>query len=472
MLGADLHFLELAQRPQAHVEDGFRLDVGELEGPHELGLRLVLLADDADHLVEVQVGDQIAAEHFEPVGDLGEAVVRPADQYVAAMVEPLAKNVGEAVHHRHPARAQDVHVEREPVLQIGELEQRFHQQRRIDGAALRLEHDADVFRRFVMDVGEQRQLARRQQLGDLLDQPALGHQIRDLGDDRDPGAPALILRMPLGADPERAAAGAIAFDDGLVALDEHAAGREIRPFDFLYKGFDRRIGKLNHMQRGVAQLGGVVRRDRGGHAHRDARGAVGQQVREGTGQDDRLAFLAVVGLAEIDGVLVDAVEQKLGDGGEPRLGVAHRRGVIAVDIAKIALPLDERIAHREILGQTHHRVVDRLIAVGVELTHDVADDAGALLEAGIRIKLQKPHREEKPPVHGLQPVAHIRQRTVHDRRQRIGQIALLERLAQVDRLDTAFGAALGRRRGRVFGHGYELAEAFESGKEFFAQRAL
>ena len=45
--------------------------------------------------------------------------------------------------------------------------------------------------------------------------------------------------------------------------------------------------------------------------------------------------------------------------GQPRLGVAHGRGVIAVDVAEIALPVDQRIAHGEILRQTHQRVVDR-----------------------------------------------------------------------------------------------------------------
>ena len=43
---------------------------GELERLHQHRLRLVLGADDLDDLVEVEIGDQIAAEHFEPVLDL------------------------------------------------------------------------------------------------------------------------------------------------------------------------------------------------------------------------------------------------------------------------------------------------------------------------------------------------------------------------------------------------------------------
>jgi hypothetical protein len=41
----------------------------------------------------------------------------------------------------------------------------------IDGAALRLEHEADVLGALVAHVVEQRQLLLDEQLGDLLDQP-------------------------------------------------------------------------------------------------------------------------------------------------------------------------------------------------------------------------------------------------------------------------------------------------------------
>ena len=74
----DLHFLELAQIAQPHVEDGVGLHVGELERLHQHGLGLVLAADDLDHLVEVEIGDEIAAEHFEPMLDLAEAEIRRA----------------------------------------------------------------------------------------------------------------------------------------------------------------------------------------------------------------------------------------------------------------------------------------------------------------------------------------------------------------------------------------------------------
>ena len=91
VLLADLHLLELAQIAQPHVEDGVGLHVGELEGLHQDGLRLVLVADDLDDLVEVEIGDQIAAEHFEPMLDLRQAVVRAPQQHLAPVGEPFAQ---------------------------------------------------------------------------------------------------------------------------------------------------------------------------------------------------------------------------------------------------------------------------------------------------------------------------------------------------------------------------------------------
>ncbi len=69
-----------------------------------------------------------------------------------------------------------------------------------------------------------------------------------------------------------------------------------------------------------------------------------------------------------------AVEQVLGDARQAGLGVAHGGRVIAVDVAEVALAVDQRIAHGEILGETHERVVDRLVAVRMVLADHVADD--------------------------------------------------------------------------------------------------
>ena len=98
-------------------------------------------------------------------------------------------------------------------------------------------------------------------------------------------------------------------------VDDDAAGREIRSRHEVEEVVALGIGMLDQMERGVAQLGGIVRRNGGRHADRDALRAVGEQVRERARQHDRLVFGAVIGRAEIDRVLVDAVDA---GGGPPR----------------------------------------------------------------------------------------------------------------------------------------------------------
>jgi len=157
-----------------------------------------------------------------------------------------------------------------------------------------------------------------------------------------------------------------------------------------------------------------VGRDVGGHADGDALGAVDQQVREAGRQHQRLApALVVVGL-EVDRILVDVLEQGLGGARQPRLGVAHGRRRIVVHGAEVALPVDELEAHGEVLRHPHQRLVDRAVAVRVVGAHDVADDVGRLPERLVGIVAALLHRPENPAVDGLQPVAHVGQRTRHD----------------------------------------------------------
>ena len=179
-------------------------------------------------------------------------------------------------------------------------------------------------------------------------------------------------------------------------------------------------------------------RNAGRQADRDSGRPVGEQVGEGRRQHHRLAVAAVVGLAEVDRVLVEAVEQRLRDRREPRLGVAHRRGVIAIDIAEVALPFDQRVARGEGLGEPHQGVVHRCIAVRMVLADHIAHDPRALLEARVGVQFQRPHRIQQTTLDWLEPVAHVWQRARGDGGERVGKVALAQRIAERHGLDRAF----------------------------------
>ena len=168
---ADLDLLEPAQGAQPHVEDRLGLHLGQVPAGHHLGLRVVALADDADHLVEIDIDDDLAAQDLHAAGDRGETVAAAPLQHDPAMVEKGLQRLLQVHHPRHAERVEHIEVERHPDFELGQPEQLLHQHFGIDVAGLRLEDEADILGRLVADVGEQRQLLLFEQGRDLLDQP-------------------------------------------------------------------------------------------------------------------------------------------------------------------------------------------------------------------------------------------------------------------------------------------------------------
>ena len=119
-----------------------------------------------------------------------------------------------------------------------------------------------------------------------------------------------------------------------------------------------------------------MRRDVGGHAYRNAIGAVDQEVGEASGQHLRLfQRLVVVGL-EVHGFLVQVPQQLHGRLVKARLGIAHGGGGVTVNGAEVAMAVHQGHPHAEVLSKANHGVVDGGVAVGMVLTHAVAHGTG------------------------------------------------------------------------------------------------
>ncbi len=335
---AQFHFLQPPQAAQAHVEDrlglhfaefaltrrgrpviGFRARTLELAPPflaHQRIARAVVIADDVDHPVEVQIGDDEAFQHLEPVVDLVQPVLAAALQDLTPVVEEGAQHLAQAADLWRAAVDQHVHVQAEADLQIGDAHQHAHHLFGIDVLGPRLQHDADVIGGFVAHIGQQRHLFQLDHLGQLFDQLGFCHLIGDLGDDHLPDTARQLFDLPARAQSETAAPGAIAFQHRRPRLDDHPAGGKIGAGD---QADQRVIGQrrvADQRLTGGDQLIQIVRRDVGRHAHRDPAGPIGQQVRKGGRQHDGFFQRAIVIGAEIDGILGQPVQQRLGGGGQ------------------------------------------------------------------------------------------------------------------------------------------------------------
>jgi hypothetical protein len=174
----------------------------------------------------------------------------------------------------------------------------------------------------------------------------------------------------------------------------------------------------------------MMRRNVGRHADGDPGGPVDEQIRDASGQHDRLGLRAVVVRPEVHRSLVDLFEHLVGETREAALGVSHGRRAVAVERPEIAGPVDERIAERKGLRHADERLVERGVAMRVIAAHHVADDLGALAMLGIRGQILLPHRVEDAALYRLEAVAHVRQRTRRDDRERVIQVAALCRFMQ------------------------------------------
>ncbi len=170
LLLADLHLLELREMAQPGIENLLGLLVRELEALHQHRLRLVLAADDADHLVEIEIDDEQAFEDVQPPADLVQAVLQAPRDGGDAELEPFREDGLEPHHARAAIEADDVEIDAVIALEIRGREQVVHHLHQIDAVRARHEHEAHriLVIGLVAQVFDHRQLLRAHLLGDLL----------------------------------------------------------------------------------------------------------------------------------------------------------------------------------------------------------------------------------------------------------------------------------------------------------------
>ena len=387
--------------------------------------------DDADELVDVGQRHRQALEHMPALARLAQLVHRAARHHLAAVLQEDLQQELQVAQARLTVDQRD-HVHAEAVLQLRLLvEVVEHDLGHF--AALELDDHAHAgLVRLVLDVADALDLLLVDELGDALEQRLLVHLIGNLvDDDRLARAAVDVLEMHPRAHDNAPATGAVALAHAGHAVDD-AGGGEVRRRDDLHQLVDGGVGLAQQVQTGVDHLVEVVRRDVGGHAHRDAGRAVDQQVGQPGRQHQRLALAAVVVRAEVDGLLVDVGQHLVRDLAQADLGVAHRRGVVAVDRTEIALAVDQHVAQREVLRHAHDGVVDRGVAVRMVFADHVADDARALLVGAVPVVVELVHRVEHAPVHRLQTVACIRQRPPDDHAHRVVEVGAAHFLFEAD----------------------------------------
>ena len=327
--------------------------------------------------------------------------------------------------HAHNARVtidQHVEVARERILQRGRAIELGHELVGVD-AALKVDGDAQT-----------RKVGLIADVGDLLDLALLGELDDALDDDIGLGGVGNLVHLddalfgnpaPAGANLEAAKAGLDDLLHLLATVDNLAAGREVGHGHVLEQVA---VGILQVVHGGSTDLVEVEAADVGCHGDADALIGRDKDVGKRGGQQARLLHGAVVAVDEVDRILVDVLEDFGADGGELSLGIT-RGGVAQVArivLAKVALRLHKGGKQRLVAGgQTHHRLVDRGVAVRVEL-HGLAHNVGALLALALE-QAHLVHGVEQLTVRGLKAV-NLGERTRDVDAHGVGHVVDLERL--------------------------------------------
>ena len=150
---------------------------------------------------------------------------------------------------------------------------------------------------------------------------------------------------------------------------------------------------------------------------------------------------------EIDRVLLHVVHQGRAEVGQPRLGVTHGGGRVALDAAEVALAVDEPFAHGPGLGHVDQRGVDDRLAVGMVIARGVAADLGAFTVLPAGKQREVVHRVEDAALGGLEAVARVGQGAGDDDGHRVVEEGLGHLLGHVDGLDFLVGIGHGENRG-------------------------
>ena len=181
-------------------------------------------------------------------------------------------------------------------------------------------------------------------------------------------------------------------------------------------------------------------RNVGGHSHRNSGRAIEKKLRNPGGQHRRFLLRPVEVVGEVNSFGLDVFEKAVGgESLESRFGVPHRRRWVIVHRPEIAVAINQRHRHREILGHPDQGVVDGCVAMGVVLTEHLTDHTRALSVRPIAGETELVHRVKDAAMHGLQTVPRIGQSPPDNHAHRVLQVGARHLVAEIRLNDPIVG---------------------------------
>ena len=359
-----------------------------------------------------------------------QVVLRPAPDHIDAVVDEQLQGVRQGERARL-AMDDGQHDHAERLLELRMLVEIVQDHFRLLAALQLNDNPHAIAVGLIADVGDALDFLVLHEFSDALNDPRFVDLEGNLRDDDLHLFLGGALDGGLGAHGELAAARPVGIFDPALAVDvsaggEVGAGNERQ---HLVNGSGRLVQQKDG---GLDDFRQIVGRNLGGHPHGDSVRTVDEQAGNPRGEDGGLLRGLVEVGYEIHGVFFDVGQHLLGQFGQAALRVPVSRRRVAIDGAKVALPINERIAHVEVLRHAHQGVVNRRVTVRVIFLDDLAHHTRALdvaLVGGVALLV---HRVQNAAVHRLQPVAHVGQRPADDHAHGVIEIRLAHLVFYVD----------------------------------------
>ena len=233
---------------------------------------------------------------------------------------------------------------------------------------------------------------------------------------------AVLFELGAGADYYLSSAGCVRLTDTSSAHNNSFC-REIRTFDVLHKVLEGSFGVVENTHACVDYFAEIVRRNIGCHTDGYTRRSVYQKVGESRRKHERLLSRFVEVGNPVNRVFLYIAQHFVAYFAHTRFGVTISGRRVAVHRTEVSVTFNQHIAHGEVLSQSHHRVVNRGIAVRMISAQHVADACSRLFERFVAGETVFVHSVQNSSVNRFQSVAHVGERSSDDNRHCILYIA-------------------------------------------------
>ena len=257
--------------------------------------------------------------------------------------------------------------------------------------ALQFNDDATMFVRLVTHRGDFRDDLLVDEIRDLFFQSSAIDVVRNLRDDQLLTITLHLLHADSTAQLQAAFAGGEII---LYAFDatEKSTGRKIRALDEFHQFRNRDLRLVNLCTDAVHDFAEIVRGHVCGHANRDSRAAVDEQIRKRRRKNSRLGETLVVVRDEIHRVLVHVLHQRRAEMRQTRLGITHGRRRIVFDRSEVTFSINQFLTHCPRLRHVHKRRIDHRFAVWMVVAGSVTADLRTFVRLASREQRQFVHR--------------------------------------------------------------------------------